>query len=245
MMSDTSREPKASSASGKLRGMPPRIDADSRAAAKFAEITTMFTIIVMFRDNGTSQYILTIGKIARAFQFGAFEVTKSDREPKNSPNSADQANWAIWPATGLGVGFLRPASGTWGSLLGLPLAYGVGVLPMWWLQALVIVAFCVASVPIATLAGRCLGRGKDPGCIVIDEISGMLITFFLVPMSGVAVAVLGFLLFRVFDIVKLAPARQLEHLPEGLGVMADDWAAAVYANLALRLTIYLVPSLFD
>lgn len=113
-----------------------------------------------------------------------------------------------------------------------------------WLQAVVIVAFCAASIPIATLAGRALGRGKDPGCIVIDEIAGMMITFFAVPITGFAVAVLGFLLFRVFDIAKLPPARQLEHLPEGLGVMADDWAAAVYANLFLRLILTLLPSWF-
>jgi phosphatidylglycerophosphatase A len=173
-----------------------------------------------------------------------FEVSDSQPDSPDSRKNGASASWVIWPATGFGSGFIRPAPGTWGSLVALPLVYGVGVIPSVWLQAGVIVAFCAVSIPIATLAGRSLGRGKDPGCIVIDEIAGMLITFFLVPISGLAVAVLGFALFRVFDIAKLPPARQLEHLPEGLGIMADDWAAAVYANLALRLTLYLLPSWF-
>jgi len=173
-----------------------------------------------------------------------FEVTDSRLDSPDSRKNEASASWAIWPATAFGAGFIRPAPGTWGSLVALPLVYGVGLIPSAWLQAVAIVAFCLASIPVATLAGRALGRGKDPGCIVIDEVAGMLITFFLVPISGVAVAVLGFLLFRVFDIAKLPPARQLEHLPDGLGVMADDWAAAVYANLALRLTLYLIPSWF-
>lgn len=161
----------------------------------------------------------------------------------DSPKSRFSASWAIWPATWFGSGFMRPAPGTWGSLTAFPAVYGIGLIPSGWLQAVVIVAFCAASIPIATLAGRALGRGKDPGYIVIDEVAGMLITFFLVPITSVWVAVLGFLLFRAFDIAKLPPARQLEHLPEGLGIMADDWAAAVYANLSLRLTLYLIPTL--
>ena len=67
---------------------------------------------------------------------------------------------------------------------------------------------------------------------MFDEIAGLAITFFLVPMTSITVVVLGFLLFRLFDITKPPPARQLERLPGGLGVMADDWAAGVYANLA-------------
>lgn len=163
-------------------------------------------------------------------------MPESDLQPVRSRNTDFRANWAIWPATGLGIGFIKRAPGTWGSLVGMPLAYFVSLRPNW-LQAAIIVAFCAAAVPICTRAGRSLGRGKDPGCIVIDEIAGILITFFLVPVSSVWVAVLGFLLFRLFDISKLPPARQLERLPEGLGIMADDWAAAVYANLVLHLIV--------
>lgn len=77
---------------------------------------------------------------------------------------------------------------------------------------------------------------------MIDEIAGILLTFFLNPMSSIDVVVVGFVLFRIFDISKLPPARRLEHLPEGLGIMADDWAAALYANLALQAVRYFTPS---
>lgn len=152
------------------------------------------------------------------------------------------ASWPVLLATGFGFGLLRPAPGTWGSLVALPLAWAVGSVPSPALQAVLIVAFCLASIPVATLAGKQLGRGKDPGCIVIDEIAGILLTFFLNPMSSIDVVVVGFVLFRIFDISKLPPARRLEHLPEGLGIMADDWAAALYANLALQAVRYFTPS---
>ena len=79
---------------------------------------------------------------------------------------------------------------------------------------------------------------EDPGPVVIDEVMGMLITMFMNP-GGWVVAIAGFLLFRLFDIVKPFPARRLEKLPGGTGIMADDAMAAVYANVALRLVIWL------
>jgi phosphatidylglycerophosphatase A len=83
-----------------------------------------------------------------------------------------------------------------------------------------------------------LGNVKDPGCIVLDEIASLPITFFLVPMNSWIVVAAGFALHRLFDISKPPPARQLERLPEGLGIMADDWAAGVYSNLVLHALIY-------
>jgi len=73
----------------------------------------------------------------------------------------------------------------------------------------------------------------DPGPVVIDEVMGMLITLFMNP-AGWSAAFIGFLLFRVFDIVKPYPARRLERLPGGVGIMADDAMAAIYANLVLK-----------
>ena len=81
-------------------------------------------------------------------------------------------------------------------------------------------------------------RCVDPGPIVIDEVMGMLITLFMIPV-GWGGLLLGFLLFRALDVVKPFPARQLERLHGGLGVMADDAMAAVYANLLLRGAYYL------
>jgi len=171
----------------------------------------------------------------------SFEVTKIDSDPSEDRKNAGFLPLSVLLATGLGAGLLRPAPGTWGSLIALPLAWVVGQITSLPVQAVVIVAFCLASIPIATAAGRLLGRGKDPGCIVIDEVAGILLTFFLNPMSSIDVVVVGFVLFRLFDISKLPPARRLEHLPEGLGVMADDWAAALYANIALQAVRHFAP----
>ena len=73
----------------------------------------------------------------------------------------------------------------------------------------------------------------DPGPIVIDEVMGMLITLFMIPV-GWGGLLLGFLLFRALDVMKPFPARQFERLHGGLGVMADDAMSAVYSNLLLR-----------
>lgn len=148
---------------------------------------------------------------------------------------------AVILATGLWIGRIPVAPGTFGSLLGLPLAWAIRLLATPWLQAAVIVAICLAGVPICTAAARRLSGNKDPQQIVLDEIVGIAITFFLVPhlmMRRPLVLLIGFALFRFFDITKLPPARQLERLPTGLGIMADDWAAGVYACLALHVILY-------
>ena len=76
----------------------------------------------------------------------------------------------------------------------------------------------------------------DPSEVVIDEVVGMMVTLAYLPWSFVSIG-LGFLLFRVFDILKPPPARQLESLPGGWGIVIDDVVAGVYANLALRLVL--------
>jgi phosphatidylglycerophosphatase A len=103
----------------------------------------------------------------------------------------------------------------------------------------VIAAICAAGVPLCTAAVRRLGGKKDPGSIVFDEIASLPITFLLVDTDRPWLLGLGFLLHRVFDITKPPPARQLERLPDGLGVMADDWVAGVYSNLALHALIWI------
>ncbi len=146
---------------------------------------------------------------------------------------------STWLATGLGVGLIPWAPGTFGTLVGLPLAGGLGHLDIPW-QCLAIAVLFAAGVPICTSAARQLGRGHDPGCIVLDEIVAVGVTFLGVPMDRWWVFVLGFGLFRLFDISKPPPARQLERLPDGLGVMVDDIAAGIYSNIALRLIVWLV-----
>ncbi len=100
--------------------------------------------------------------------------------------------------------------------------------------ALIVVLFA-AGVWAGTIAERYFG-GIDPGPIVLDEVVGMLITLALLPV-GVSGAIAGFVLFRVFDVIKPFPAARFEKLHGGLGVMADDAMAAIYANLSLRVLI--------
>lgn len=81
-----------------------------------------------------------------------------------------------------------------------------------------------------------LFSNKDPRQVVIDEVCGYFVTMFLVPLSVTSV-VLGFFLFRAFDILKPPPARQFEDLPGGIGIVADDLMAGVYANIVLQVVI--------
>jgi phosphatidylglycerophosphatase A len=109
------------------------------------------------------------------------------------------------------------------------------------LQAGAIVGVFVIGTWSATVAEQQL-HTTDPGPVVIDEVLGMLVTLFLNPVSWVG-ALAGFLLFRIFDVIKPYPANRLERLHGGLGVMADDAMAAIYANLALRGTMMVVATL--
>jgi phosphatidylglycerophosphatase A len=95
------------------------------------------------------------------------------------------------------------------------------------------VLLLAAGVPLCTAAGRALGDKKDNQAIVYDEIVTMPVVFLLTPLANWKIALAGFLLHRLFDITKPPPASQLERLPDGLGVMADDLMAAAYACLAL------------
>jgi phosphatidylglycerophosphatase A len=141
---------------------------------------------------------------------------------------------ALFIATTAGVGYAPVAPGTFGSAAGLVIW---AVLPHATIvQALAIaIVFAVGSWS-GTIAEHHFGR-TDPGQVVIDEVMGMLITLFLNPVGWIG-AIAGFLLFRIADVIKPWPANKLEALPGGLGVMADDGMAAVYANLALRLGIW-------
>ena len=137
---------------------------------------------------------------------------------------------ALAIATSLGIGYLPLAPGTWGSAAGLVLWWLLPISPV--VQVAAIIVLFVAGAWAGSVAERHFG-GTDPGQIVVDEVVGMLITLFMNPV-GWAGAAAAFLLFRVADIVKPYPADRFERLHGGLGVMADDAMAAVYANLALR-----------
>jgi phosphatidylglycerophosphatase A len=136
-------------------------------------------------------------------------------------------------ASALGAGYFPFAPGTMGSAVGLVLWAWLPTSPL--VHALVIAALFIVGSWSGSVAERHFGR-TDPGQVVIDEVMGMLITLFLVPVGWLG-AIVAFLLFRISDIIKPFPANRLERLPGGVGVMADDAMAAVYANLALRLSL--------
>lgn len=139
-------------------------------------------------------------------------------------------------AAGLGSGFAPLAPGTAGTLVGIPLYWVFSALP-WPVWLITVLAFTFLAWRVADEAERLFGR-KDAPCIVIDEIAGLQWTLFLVAPTVLHVA-LGFLLFRLFDIVKPFPARFFENrLPGGCGVVADDLAAGVYGNLVLQALIH-------
>ena len=136
-------------------------------------------------------------------------------------------------ATVLGLGYVPVAPGTCGSAVGLLLWM---VLPASTLvQATAIGALFVTGAWSGGVAERHFDT-TDPAPVVIDEVMGMLITLFLNPV-GWAGAAGAFLLFRIADVVKPFPANRVERWPGGLGVMADDAVAAVYANLTLRAAL--------
>ena len=141
-------------------------------------------------------------------------------------------------ATGLGIGNLPAAPGTFGSLLGLAL---VGCLSGWptGLQAGFILGFSALAVWVSHEAERILGV-QDPGSIVIDEMAGIMVAGAGLPFN-VFQAVIIFVLFRLFDILKPFPVGWLDRrLKGGIGIVMDDLAAGIMANLVIRAGSWLL-----
>jgi phosphatidylglycerophosphatase A len=138
-------------------------------------------------------------------------------------------------ATVGGLGYVPFAPGTFGSAAGLLVWWLLG--PSAWVQAAAIVVIFAAGVWSSSACERHFCR-TDPGHVIVDEVVGMLMTLWLNPV-GWAGAFGGFLLFRIADVIKPYPANRFEQLHGGLGVMADDAMAGVYANLALRAALAL------
>ena len=148
--------------------------------------------------------------------------------------------WATLVATFFGAGRLKPGPGTWGSL---------SAALLWWLIAshippssrlpvlcsLIAVSVAV-GIPAATLEARGCGK-KDPSHVVIDEVAGQLLTLVAVPIRWKPLLA-GFILFRVFDILKPPPLRRLERLPEGTGIVVDDLGAGIYGLIAMQLLLH-------
>lgn len=140
-------------------------------------------------------------------------------------------------ATGAYSGNAPWMPGTFGSLAALPLCYlfsRLSILP----AVIVLAIFCAAAVYVAGQEEKRLSR-TDPGSIVIDEWAGMLVAFIAIEWSF-STTLAGFVLFRIFDILKPFPIRQIERrLKGGVGVVADDLVAGLMANVVLRVIIAL------
>ena len=144
--------------------------------------------------------------------------------------------FALAVATGLYSGYVPVAPGTAGSIVGLLVFAAVRATGSGLIESLALVGVIAIGIWSAGVAERHFGR-TDPGPVVIDEVAGMLVTLFLLPVGWIGVVV-AFLAFRVFDIVKPFPAGRLEGLPGGWGIMCDDLMAGVYAHLLIRLLVW-------
>jgi phosphatidylglycerophosphatase A len=203
-------------------------------------------------------------------------------EPAQSVPPAKKPRISYLIATAFGLGYLKPGPGTWGSLGGVALTLAViapftemlapvfspiyrhipfimngGSIVLLYSEIIVALLVSIGGVIAATRVAQFM-KTEDPQIVVIDEVSGVMITLivglgvsyfplheiqniFFVGFGNLFLArilnwkclLLGFILFRVFDIWKPFPARQAESLPGGWGIMADDWIAGIYAALGL------------
>jgi phosphatidylglycerophosphatase A len=158
------------------------------------------------------------------------------------PPSEKKTAWAWLAGTFFGAGLLKPGPGTYGSIAAVllwyaaahvlqpsPVAMAVGT-------TLAALAVTLIGIPAATIVARESGR-EDPGHVVIDEVAGQLIALIAIPADWRHAAV-SLLLFRIFDILKPPPIRQLERLPGGTGIMLDDVGAGLFA-LAIAQLLHL------
>jgi phosphatidylglycerophosphatase A len=159
---------------------------------------------------------------------------------------------AVFIATGFGAGFIPFGPGTWGSIVGLLIAYGLIAVfgsDILLLQNILIAVGLVSAalgVWASNRAEKMFDR-KDAGQIVIDEVFGQIISFAFIAPYLVRLGanwrwwmIAGFALFRAFDIFKPYPINRLQGLSGGLGVMMDDALAGVYAAVTLSLLLTLV-----
>lgn len=152
-----------------------------------------------------------------------------------SGSFADRVSFFI--ATGFYSGYLPVAPGSWGSLFALLVFWLVPDFrgPVFLGATLLL---CGAGVPASTVVAA--RKGKDPSIVTVDEWAGMWIVLFLISDLRVLWHGIAFCLFRLMDIVKPPPAFQIQSLPGGWGIMADDIIAALYTVFFIRLAYALI-----
>ena len=142
--------------------------------------------------------------------------------------------FATWFCTGL----IPFAPGTWGSLAALPFAAGAYSLgPV--LSCFSLLIIFLFSIPVSGRASKIMKR-EDPSPVVIDEVAGIFVTLFLIPVSWTGIGA-GFVLFRIFDIIKPFPVGLIDKkIKGGAGIVLDDIMAGIYANVCLRVILFLI-----
>ena len=142
-------------------------------------------------------------------------------------------------ATGFFSGYSPIVPGTAGTLVGI-LIYSIPGVE----KTLTLIIISLLTVIVGIIAAATMEKelGEDPQVVVIDEIAGMLISLILLPKT-IIVIIIAFLFFRIYDIIKPPPARQVESFKNGWGIMLDDVFAGIYANISVRILILLFPSL--
>ena len=152
-----------------------------------------------------------------------------NNDPSDATKPVAWGHPAILLATCFWIGRLRPAPGTWGSAAALPFIAALSLAEVpFFIEVQLWLTLCCIGVPICTIASKQLGGQKDPSSIILDEFAAMPLVLLVVPAQQRTwlIMLLAFLLFRLFDIMKPPPCQQLEKLPNGAGIMADDLAAA-------------------
>ncbi len=154
--------------------------------------------------------------------------------PEATLGTTPWRRFCVWVGTGFGLGLVAPcAPGTFGSLPGVALAAALAAwMPCWWAQAALCLVLALLAVPVCAVAEDCLKK-KDDGRIAADE-------WMLYPIATIGLPLteepwllaLSFLVIRAFDVLKPPPARQIQYLPGGWGIVADDFASQLYALAA-------------
>ncbi len=134
------------------------------------------------------------------------------------------------------IGYLPSMSGTYASIAGMLLVFFAG--KSIYAQIMLAILLIVLGLLVAGRAERILSRGKDPGCIVIDEVAGMSLSLLFLPRD-LRVFVLAFLIFRLLDIIKPYPADRFHAKIGSIGVMGDDIVAGIYTNVIIQALLRL------
>lgn len=146
-----------------------------------------------------------------------------------------------WLATGFGFGLSPILPGTVGTLWGIPLFGAISGLELP-VQIAACVVFTLIAVPICATAEPLIGKGKDPGCIVADEYLTLPICYLGLPFTP-WVILSGFVFHRIFDITKPTPIKQLQNIKGGVGIVIDDFLAALLALACNHIAVRTVSGL--